>query len=854
MKKTLLAMALSQIISLQVSAGELWSVSAQSKKEHHQSSKHYRLNYSQLEDWLLTASGPVDIELPLPNGELVLFKLSPSRVMSKELAEKFPNIKTFVGYEIANPSNKGRFDLGPKGFYGVLNQENSRIFIDPYEKESSYKSYSIDVSHSRKHIKQAAPIKRIESDHSSRHLPQFSQVQTEENTLPSTHITYRIAFATTGEYAQYHGGSKDKVMAALVTMVNRLNDVYERDLAMQFELVTDSEKLIFLDPETDPFANTDEDIDILSSKINELIGEESYDIGHLVGTGGGGLAGFEVVCTEYKAEGITGSEEPTNDAFHIDYVAHEIGHQLGADHTFNGQAGACTGNRAENSAYEPGSGSTIMGYTGICEEQGLQANSDPYFHIHSLDQMNKFSRLGAGKTCGIHKQIKNTKPEVDAGDSYTIPARTAFKLVGTAQDKEGDVLSYSWQQFNLGPASSDKQQDSVDDGKRPLFRTFNPTSEPLRVIPKMADLLKGELSYGEAYATTNRALSFRLVVRDGKGGVSDDTMQVNVIENEKGFSVTLPDASSVWREAKQVVQWHTAGSENAPISCSNVDILMSDDNGETFNTVLAKSVENNGKYTVNLENISSDNARLKVQCSDNIFFAINSGNFTVQVGDDTDPDVRPKIIGQNVLTTNEDSELTVKLDDLKFATDKAVESLALQSGENYQFSSNTLIPKADYNGVLQVPVTVTRGKLTSEPYLLKITVVPVNDAPKATSDSYEINYAAKDIQLAILQNDTDKDGDTLQIEAVDYRGQGSAVVKGDKLVYSAPTNFSGEEVFKYTVSDGNGASGFATVTINVKENPNPEDDKSDDEEDSGSLGFFSLLGLLALFNRRIGNS
>lgn len=851
MKKTLLAMALSQIVTIPVYAGNLWEVSSQAKTFEHRLAKHYRLEHTELESKLMAANSDVDIQLPLPNGEFVLFRLSPSQVMSKSLAEKFPNIKTFIGYELANPSNTGRFDLGPKGFYGVFNQGNTRIFIDPERTENLYKSYAKQSESERMHIKQASPIKRLNNSMLNRDLMQFAQTQVESNTLPNSHITYRIAFATTGEYAQYHGGTKETVMAALVTMVNRLNDVYERDLAMQFELVADNDKLIFLDPETDPFANTDEDIDILSEKINGLIGEDSYDIGHLVGTGGGGLAGFEVVCTEYKAEGITGSEAPTNDAFHIDYVAHEIGHQLGADHTFNGQAGACTGNRAENSAYEPGSGSTIMGYTGICDEQDLQANSDPYFHIHSLDQMNKFSRQGAGKTCGLHKERENTKPTVEAGESFTIPARTAFKLMGTAQDKEGDVLSYSWQQFNLGPASADKQQDSVDDGKRPLFRTFNPTSEPIRVVPQMQDLLKGELSYGEAFATTSRVLDFRLVVRDNKGGVNDDTMQVNVIENEKGFSVTLPDASSVWRDNKQLIEWHTAGTENAPVSCQKVDIFLSEDGGQNFKTEIAKRIDNNGQYTAELKTINTAQARLQIKCSDNIFFAINSGNFTIQVGDGADSEVAPKITGQNVLTINEDSQLTIKLADLKFATDKAVDSLALQSGENYTFNNTTLVPKADYHGVLKVPVTVTRGKLTSEPYSLQITITPVNDAPEAANDSFEVDYAAKDVELNILQNDTDKDGDTVQIEAVDYRGKGAAVIKDGKLVYSAPADFSGEEVFKYTITDGTGGSNFAVITIKVKENPNPEPDKGDEKDDSGSLGFISMLGLFALLTRRI---
>ncbi|GMM84994.1 hypothetical protein MTsN2n4_22210 [Pseudoalteromonas sp. MTN2-4] len=855
MKKTLLAVVLSQIIYLPAQASELWQQTTQNRSSELKQLARYHLASSQLQAKLMAPSQEVDVELPLPSGEFVLFRLKPNKVMSDTLAEKFPDIKTFVGFQVDNPANTGRFDIGPKGFFGVFNQGQSRVFIDPEQSEHVYRSYEAKALHISKLIKQGAPIKRLQSSQLKREQIQSSETQAEDSALPNTHITYRIAFTTTGEYSQFHGGTKEKVMAAIVTMVNRLNDVYERDLAMSFEIVSDNDKLIFLDPETDPFANTDEDIDILTEQINGLISQDSYDIGHLVGTGGGGLAGFEVVCTEFKAEGVTGSEAPTNDAFHIDYVAHEIGHQLGADHTYNGLAGACDGNRVDHSAYEPGSGSTIMGYTGICDEQDLQANSDPYFHIRSLDQMNNYSRLGAGNTCGVHKQRTNAKPSVEAGQNYTIPAKTAFKLVGSAQDSDGDTLNYSWQQFNLGPASADKQQDSVDDGKRPLFRTFNPSSEPTRVVPQMSDLLKGELSYGEAYATTTRALDFRLVVRDGQGGVSDDTMQVNVVEVEQGFSVTLPDQSSNWRDNEQVVTWHTAGTENAPVSCEKVDILLSDDAGQSFTTTLAQGVANNGQFNVQLDNITTTQARIKVMCSDNIFFAVNSGNFAIEVGEGPITEVAPQITGQVALSVNEDSSITLKTSDLTYATAKPVDKLTLQPGENYALDSLTITPTADFNGSLKVPVTASRGELTSEVFQLTITVAAVNDAPVAQNDTFEVDFEASEVTLDVLSNDSDKDLDTLVVESVDYQGQGTVEIKEGKLVYSAASGFSGKETFNYTVSDGSGGTSTAQVEVTVKEDPTPvtppTPEPSNDDGGSGTFGLWSLLGLSALFLRRV---
>ncbi|MCF2859761.1 M12 family metallo-peptidase [Pseudoalteromonas sp. SMS1] len=855
MRKHVLAVLVSQFVATTAYAQSVYWQSADKSRSDWEGHKLYTLSEPAFKH-ALSAAGQQEREvvLPLPSGEMVTFILSPYQVMAPELAAKFPHIRTFIGVDKNNTSHRGHFNMDEQGFYGMFNYQGAHIYIDP--KRHTDNTYSVYTRQGQKkpmvEIRQHSPRRHGAGNSLHHHERSLSKAE-----LPNTEIVYRLAVATTGEYAKYHGGTKERVMSALVTMVNRLNDVYNRDMAIRFELVAGSDKLIFLDAGSDPFDNTDADIDKISAVINEHIGLENYDVGHLVGTGGGGLAGFEVVCTELKAEGVTGSEQPDNDAFHVDYVAHEIGHQLGAEHTFNGTAGACTGNRVGTSAYEPGSGSTIMGYAGICDEQDLQANSDPYFHAHSLEQMMAFTREKAGKSCGTHKARTNQRPQVDAGQDYTIPARTPFTLTGSARDTEGDALRYSWQQYNIGSASDSKQSDSVDEGGRPLFRAFNPTEAAERTLPKMSDILSGSLSYGEAYATSTRALDFRLLVRDGKGGVGEDDMRISVIANETGFAVKLPDASSQWRTNQQLVSWHTANTEQAPVNCSQVDILLSDDGGAKFTTTLASKVANNGQYEVSLPAMTTDKARVMVRCSDNIFFAINSGNFAI--ANQNGAVVKPKVTGQKPLSVAEDTAITVKVSDLTMATAQGVDAIEIAGGNNYTVQGTTITPVANYHGTLAAQVVAKRGDMQSDPFMLSITVTPVNDAPLAVDDAMSVEYGAKQVQVKVLANDTDPDGDALKLTAVNYAGKGTVTFDDQVIKYSAAADFSGQDQMTYTISDAQGMIATAQVSITVKANtktpdpaptpePTPAPDNTNSSSNSGSL--WSLLGVMLLGLRR----
>lgn len=834
MVKFLLIFCSALLISFSVkSATNLWSdypLKGQSKSQEGLNKTY--LDTEKMAE-VFTGDGDLRLALPTPSGELIMFELTPYSVMPKPLAERYPKIKTYLGKHVSDPSISGTFDISPKGFYGVYDLFGQRVFVEPEigyadEQKALYRVYykhAIADTYAKSNYILRQPIKHDLLDHQTRNTdsPSF-------NTPLTNDVKYRLAIATTGEYSEFHGGTKDSVMAALVTLVNRVNQVYMRDLSTTFELVADNDDLIFLDASTDPFSNDDTDIDKIADVIDPVIGSSGYDIGHLVGTGAGGLAGFGVACTTAKAEGVTGNPQPINDAFSIDYVAHEIGHQLGADHTFNGLVGACDGNRVSTAAFEPGSGSTIMGYTGICETQNLQANSDPYFHVHSLEQMAAFTRQAGGSACGVRTAKTNQAPVVDAGNNFTIPARTPFKLTGSATDADGDTLTYSWQQSDLGSATNSPQEDATDSGDGPLFRVFNPSSDGTRTFPQMSDVMSGQVSYGEALPTTSRDLTFKLLVRDGNGNIADDSVTITVVGNQQGFAVTEPTSGTLWTLGTHTVRWQTADTENAPISCSFVDILLSLDGGESFPTLVADDVPNDGQHDVTLANLaSSANGKLKVMCSNNVFFAVNAGNLQIQGS--TEP-VAPNITEQEALVVTEDGSITLSISNFKYQGGFNADSLTIAGGENYTVNGLTVTPSENFNGTLAVPVTAIRATLTSDPFNASITVTAVNDAPVGQNDSFNVNTNSQSNLLNVLANDTDIDDDSLVIGTVSYQGTGSVIVSNNQLAYTPAANFSGSEQLTYVVRDTGGAESSAQVTITVSVPAST---------DSGSSGIMSYL-------------
>jgi hypothetical protein len=447
--------------------------------------------------------------------------------------------------------------------------------------------------------------------------------------------TYRLALACTGEYASFHGGTVPLVRAAMITSVNRVVGVYEKEVGIRMVLVPNNDTLIFLNAGTDPYSNTNGSAMLSQNQttIDARIGSANYDIGHVFSTGGGGVASLACVCVNgMKARGVTGSPQPIGDPFDIDYVAHEMGHQFGANHTFNSITGSCGGgNRVASRAYEPGSGSTIMAYAGICGSDDLQPNSDPYFHTASYDEIIAYTNNGTGNSCAVITNTGNLAPIVNVpAGGFFIPRSTPFALTGSASDPNNDPLTYDWQQFDLGPAGTWNNPS----GNAPIFRVWNPTTSPTRTFPRLQNLLNNTTPVGEILPTYGRTLTFRLVARDNKaggGGVNYAQIQFQVDGNSGPFTVTYPNTNvTLPGYSTPTVTWNVANTNVLPVNCQFVNILLSVNGGNTFPIVLKANTPNDGSEEVLLPDNQTTQARIKVEAVGNIFFDISNVNFSIQ--------------------------------------------------------------------------------------------------------------------------------------------------------------------------------------------------------------------------------
>jgi hypothetical protein len=601
-----------------------------------------------------SGAAPLVLALPLPNGGTGRFALREAPVMEPALAERFPNIKTYAGVGLDDAAASVRLDLSPQGFHAqVLTSAGQSFYIDPVTRTDTrhyLAFYKTDMNRAA-----AGPMPGCgfqptadEVKASAIRTAAFASGGTTGRVLASGSQlrTYRLALANTPEYAFTKGNTVAGVVAAEVTTVNRVVGVYEKELAVRMVLVANNTSLVFLSgigtqPPT-PYTN-DDGASMLAqnqSNVDALIGNSSYDIGHVVSTGGGGIAGLGVVCGTRKAQGVTGLPNPVGDAFDIDYVAHEMGHQFSGNHPFNGNAGSCAGgNRNPTTAWEPGSGSTIMAYAGICgSANDLQPHSDPTFHTGNYQEMRAFIN---STTCGTTTATNNTAPVVTAPASgKTLPISTPFKLTATATDAENDPLTYMWEELDLGPAQAPNAAQ-VANSNVPLFRSFVPLPTGTRYFPRLTDLLNNTTVIGERLPTVSRSLNFRCTARDEHsttvgviGGVDySSTVNMSVSSTAGPFIVTAPNTAVSWTGGTtENVTWDVANTTAAPVSCATVNLRLSLDGGLTYPVLLAAGVANTGTAPITVPNVASATARVMVEAADNYFFDISNANFTIAPG------------------------------------------------------------------------------------------------------------------------------------------------------------------------------------------------------------------------------
>ena len=593
------------------------------------------------------SAAPV-IELPMPDGSMAKFRVWENSIQEPGLEVKFPDIKTFAGQGISDPYATIRFDIGPNGFHAQVLTANGTYYIDPYSR-GDINNY---ISYFRTDYRKSGTFLCEVPDN-----PQnLNTPQTEAACLGTDLRTYRLAVACTGEYAQAPGinaGASAAILHnAIVTTVNRVVGVYEKEVSIRMVLVANNSLVEFLDPDTDPFTgngNAGVLINESQTVINANIGAASYDIGHTFSTGGGGLAQLSSVCGSNKARGITGNPSPTGDSYDIDYVAHEIGHQFGGRHSFNGQIGNCSGgNRNGSTAYEPGSGTTIQAYAGICGSDDIQPNSDPHFHAISFDEISNF--VAAGGSCAVITPTGNTIPVIDPlpNNGLTIPVNTPFTLTGSATDANGDALTYCWEEWDLGPQGA--WNSGGTSTTAPLFKSRVPKTTGSRTFPDINVILAGYPVSpaatlgglkGETLPQVARAMKFKLTVRDnraGGGGVassgaggcqSSSVYQINV-DGTSPFAVTSPNGGEIYNGGSlQTITWNAVNTDQAPFNVANVKISLSTDGGLTYPTIIIASTPNDGSEVLTIPSVVSTTAKMKIEAIGNIFFDISNANFII---------------------------------------------------------------------------------------------------------------------------------------------------------------------------------------------------------------------------------
>lgn len=609
----------------------------------------YQLDEAQIKSALLDAplrsesnSSTILLEMPYGDNKFGVFEFFEVQTLSPQLASDYPSIKSYVGKSRGQNSDRLRMTITPMGVYTKIFSNNGSIYINPMTKNGSfYKVFNLADA--------VFPEVKCYFNEDLETQATTAAMSSSANLVnDSTLRTLRLAVATTAEYAQYHvneaglGGAseaqkKAAVLGAITQTVDRVNGILENDLAANLQLIPNNDSIIFLDTATDPFtdaSNNPTTADLATENnayLPTVIGNGNYDIGHVLSTIGGGVAffntnlGYSVCDDALKSRASSGLSVPTGD---IDLIfAHEIGHQMGARHTQNNDC-----QRTDSSAYETGSGVTIMSYgfsfTGC--SPSVQGFNFDYYHSHSLQQM--YSVI-SDISCAQNTTIANNPPSLISQSNYIIPRRTPFVLDVEASDPDNDMLTYNWEQFDNEISI---QPPTSTSNLGPNFRNFQPNASSSRYFPRMETLLNNQIqSTWEVLSNVSRDMNFVVTVRDNNingGQTVQDLVNVNVVGAAGPFKVTSQNTPDIlWNVGDNVtITWNVAGTDANGINANEVDIILSTNGGLSFDEVLLANTLNDGTQNITVPaGIASQNCRLMVKASDNIFFALNEEVFNV---------------------------------------------------------------------------------------------------------------------------------------------------------------------------------------------------------------------------------
>jgi len=547
------------------------------------------------------------VTLPSPSGGMEGFTIVESSIMSPQLSVLFPSIRTFRGESLKSPQTTLRLEVGRFGLHAQVISINGSYVVDPIGADNLYSS-SWRVAFSKRGRCGVVPNGARNWKATARR-----PVAQAEMRWGGAVRTYRAAVGCTPEYYILAGGTVEHAMEAIVSTISRVTGVYEREMGIRLQLVAGTEKLIMTN---DSRHLTDNNpiqlIEQSQALIDEIVGTNNYDIGHFFGTRGGGYAAVGCVCLDkHKGRGASCFNVIADDSFAVDLVAHEMGHQFGANHTFNSTCGGAN-YRNSDTAYEPGSGSTIMAYAGVCSGDDIQSHNGDYFHVATLQEITDYITLS-----GIPQPTPvpngNSIPTVRTQTNDYIPRATPFKLVAAGDDPDGDALTFAWEQYDLGVARG--FCDPGNDG--PIFRSLGLSSSPGRAFTD---------DDCQPLPVIGRQLTFRVTARDSRsigGAFSTATSRIHVVGSAGPFRLQDFTHGNPVSNAVEIA-WDVAHTDEGPISCNAVDILLSTDGGSTFPFVLAAATENDGHELVPLPEIATKKAIVRIEAKGRSFFSTSS--------------------------------------------------------------------------------------------------------------------------------------------------------------------------------------------------------------------------------------
>lgn len=688
---------------------------------------------------IVQRTSSIILQIPDPQGKWDTFTLKERALFHPDLAKKYPQFKSYYG-KTSSPPYKTIDMSYSNGEWAMMvsGDPNGLYYIDAIkDKNKTYVCY-----YKKNILKPFTPYSCGVSTDVGIDLNPSNLDNNATSTGDCALRQYRLALACTGEYAQYHGGTVEGVLAAYNKSMTRVNGVYERESGITMQLIPNTDQLIFFDASSDPYTNSSGSAMLQQNQntIDNIIGLQNYDIGHVYSTGGGGIASLRSPCTSRRAQGVTGQPRPEGDPFDIDYVAHEMGHQFGANHTQNNDC-----NRNDNTAVEPGSASTIMGYAGICEPNVVN-NSHDNFHAISLQEIASFITGPVGNGCAEILDNPNTPPILNIPQSdFTIPRSTSFSLTAIASDDTPENMTYTWEQMDNEVAPMPPVSTST---VGPMFRAIPPTPSPTRHFPDLFNRYAG----WEILPAANRTLQFRCTVRDNNpalGCTDEADVSVHVRSSAGPFRVTYPNLPNlIWPiGSEQTITWTVNNTDGPEINCQNVDIFLSVDGGNSYTISLAEQVPNVGSYTLQTPNLPSTKARIMVKSANNIFYDVSNANFTILSNFILNTDTTYYSICDTTTFS-----FNLKIDKITNSTDEVQVNFESSNGVVASFGSNS-IPFGDSTSVTlsnlsslipgENEITIT-GSTDNEMQVIQIILFYAPDEPKDIELIFPPNNAKAD--------------------------------------------------------------------------------------------------------------